>query len=562
MADMPNLRPEAEMTPTAECGAIPSASTRCASSYQSGLLRWAGTGLLPIAATLATTLVALPANAQLDLGASAEAEASADGDSAEADTSGGAEASQTERAEDAEEPEPEQRQTEKGDSGGASESAPAEGAGGVSLGTPMANIKAEVVFGNRYRFGTGRLMGLPFGSVGFNPHGLQMDYRDTGLVISGDTWIDTGYRSFKSEPKVVGVDEDKFLQEGRFNLRVTPTFTFDKHWFIKAQAEILAHAQEIPGRQLLDTDDAWLKIGYWDLFDFQVGRFEAWEVYHKGLGLERDTLEDLGATPPEGSDPVPNVDIYEVNFMLYRQDEPGQLAVHFYPLDWMRFEVAGLVGVRNNDEILGWRPAAILDFGFLKIKAAGEFVDTKDPSVDDDLKREERAGVGGGIIGILNGIVEGGVSGAIAKTSVRNQLGNINREASYQATSVGGFLNARFEALSSALAGTMIGFGANYSQQSNEDCGLRPLRDDQGNLVTDTGAPLPPGSEPFMEDICGFYDHTQLYGALQQTVFRQANIKLVLGLADANFRFGPDSAIGADANRRAMFGRVRFLVWY
>ncbi len=517
------------------------------------------------AAILPALLFTTPVAAQLNLEASAEGKASTDDASASAEASGTAEESTESDADGAEDQAAPASEDKPADDSGADQaiSMPSEaGAGGVSLGTPMSNIKAEVVFGNRYRFGTGRLMGLPFGSVGFNPHGLQMDYRSTGLVISGDTWIDTGYRSFESQPTVTGVDEKKFLQEGRFNLRMTPTFTFDEHWFIQAQAEILAHAQEIPGRQLIDTDDAWIRIGYWDLFDFQVGRFEAWEVYHKGLGLERDTLEDLGATPPEGSDPVPNVDIYEVNFMMYRQDEPGQVAVHFYPMDWLRFEVAGLIGVRNNDEKLGLRPAAILDFGFLKLKAAGEFVDTKDPSVGEDLKREQRAGVGGGIIGILNGIVEGGVSGAVAKTSVRNQLGDILRDASYDGLSLGGFMNARFEWISPALAGTMLGLGVNYSDQSNEDCGLRPLRNDQGNLIDAMGNVLPAGAEAFMEDVCGFYDHTQMYGALQQTVFRQANIKFVAGMAEANFLFGPDSSIGADASRRAYFGRIRFHVWY
>jgi len=136
------------------------------------------------------------------------------------------------------------------------------------------------------------------------PDGLQSPFRDKGVHVGGDMWIDTGYeasqRGLKGEP-----DMAFWLMQGRFMLDVTGTMVKGR-FFAQAKGQLLAHVEEIPGNEQIDTDDAWIRFGVWDKWDLQFGRFEAWEVYHKGEGLERDTLEDKGA--------FDGPDIYETNY--------------------------------------------------------------------------------------------------------------------------------------------------------------------------------------------------------------------------------------------------------
>ena len=47
-----------------------------------------------------------------------------------------------------------------------------------------------------------------------------------------------------------------------------------------------------------DTDDLWLRIGQWNKWDLQFGRFEGWEVFHLGMGLDQNTFERQGAFGP------------------------------------------------------------------------------------------------------------------------------------------------------------------------------------------------------------------------------------------------------------------------
>jgi hypothetical protein len=387
-----------------------------------------------------------------------------------------------------------------------------------------------------------------------------MDYRNTGLVISGDTWIDTGYRHLEtSEPDPNLVGEARLFQEGRLNLRATPTFTYDEHWFVKAQAELLAHAENRSGGHIADTDDAWVKIGYWDLFDIQLGRFEAWEVYHKGLGLERYTLEDQGATPTD----EPNVqgaevDIYEVNYAMYRQDSFGQIAAHLFPAGWARMELGAVIGSRDDDVRIGARPVGILDFDFVKVKVGGEFVDqfARTRGFNADIEtRVLRSGFGAGVVGILAPHVEGGANMGLGRVSTRDASGTLVPQETYDHLSFGGFLNASLGLLTPALAGTMLGGGANYTELVTDDCGLKPLTNPDGTpVVTANG-------QQYAQDVCGLHSHVQVFGAIQQALFDRAIIKLVVSAAQVDYTYGPSDA-RLDSLRTAYGTRLRALVWY
>ena len=75
-------------------------------------------------------------------------------------------------------------------------------------------------------------------------------------------------------------------------LRVTPTYSF-ADWFVQGQVELVGTENQGVGREIsggaADTDDLWLRLGQWNRWDFQVGRFEGWEVFHLGMGLDQNS---------------------------------------------------------------------------------------------------------------------------------------------------------------------------------------------------------------------------------------------------------------------------------
>jgi hypothetical protein len=434
-------------------------------------------------------------------------------------------------------------------SGGAAQT---DGAAGADATASSGEFVVEG-FGNAYNFdGEGRVLGIKGGSLAGTGHGFQLNWPKTGLLFSGNTWLDTGYRAAKNE---ILNDEAKFVQEGRVMLRFTPTYTYGK-WFARAQAEFLAHAKFPVQNSYIDTDDAWIAVGYKDVFDVQVGRYEAWEVYHKGLGLERDTLEDIGAQGGE--------DIYEVNNVFYRESSFGQLALHGYIGNVLRLEVNSVLGYQGGDGAVGVRPAVIADFGFLKLKAAAEYKLQKPTQEDPNNKRKaEFYGLGGSVQGILWQYAELGVNGAYGVVDRWNQLGDVDLAGSTETLSLGGFLNFNFGTFSPALDRLVIGGGANLTTRNNRSCvgPNTPMLDAAGNPVGElqpdgvTVVPL------FLPETCGSNTHLQAYGAIQYSLFDHVLLKAVFGMADAELVPGPDEAFIAQHN--SMWNaRLRLLIWY
>ncbi len=295
-------------------------------------------------------------------------------------------------------------------------------------------------------------------------HGLQSPFRASGLNLGGDMWIDTGYEA--SERGLEGEPDMQFwLMQGRFMLDATATLTNGK-FFGQAKAQLLAHVEEIPGDEQIDTDDAWVRFGVWDSWDIQFGRFEAWEVYHKGEGLERDTLEDLGA--------YDGPDIYEVNYAFYRQDGFGQLAGHIYPMDWLRFEAAAVFGNELGFNSVGIRPTGIVDLGWMQFKLAGEW--RKLTNQEEGKKQwEEKRGFGGGLqfhINQTSKVIRAalGVNGGYGIVDRVDPFGKVDERGSIDVLSVGGFANL-------GLYASVIGLGYNHSFQ-----GDRQLNDQSGRV--------------------------------------------------------------------------------
>ena len=338
--------------------------------------------------------------------------------------------------------------------------------------------------------------GLLDASPYYPPHGLQSPFRDDGFNFGGDIWIDTGYESRRRELETEP-NQQFWLMQGRFMLDLTATYNWNQ-FFAQAKGQLLAHIEEIPGDELIDTDDAWVRFGMWDLWDVQIGRFEGWEVYHKGEGLERDTLEDLGA--------FNGPDIYEVNFAFYRQDGIGQLAAHAYPLDWLRFEVASVFGNELGFNSIGARSVGILDFEWLVVKLAGEYRRTENQEEGKDQWTEER-GVGGGLVFSFDDFspvvrLHFGANSAFGLVDRVDAFGNVDERGSPDTLSVGGFLNV-------GLWSAVLGCGYNHTFE-----GDRQLNDQTGEE--------------------GHFEHRQAFASVRHPiVFPWLTAKLVFAWAEA-----------------------------
>jgi len=329
------------------------------------------------------------------------------------------------------------------------------------------------------------------------PHGLQSPFRDKGVHVGGDMWVDTGYES--SERGLEGEPDMAFwLMRGRFMVDVTATLT-DGKFFGQVKGQFLAHIEEIRGNEHIDSDDAWIRFGMWDLWDLQVGRFEAWEVYHKGEGLERDTLEDLGA--------YDGPDIYEVNYAFYRQDGFGQLAGHVYPLDWLRFEVASVFGNELGFNSIGVRSTGILDLGWMQFKVAGEFRKLKNQE-EGRKQWEERRGGGAGLqfhLDKLHPVIRCsfGVNSGYGLVDRVDAFGKVDERGSPDTFSAGGFVNL-------GLWSAVLGGGYNHTLQ-----GDRQLNDQTGRV--------------------GHFVHQQAFASLRHPLyFKWLTAKLVFAWARAD----------------------------
>ena len=338
----------------------------------------------------------------------------------------------------------------------------------------------------------------------------------TGLSLSGDLYIDTGYersgRGLDSEP-----DQEFWLQQGRFMLQAMALRT-SGDLFFQAQAQLLAHVDEIEGDQLIDTDDAWAKFGRWHCWDVQIGRYEAWEVYHKGQGLERNTLEDLGAAD--------GPDIYEVNYAFYRQNGFGQAAVHWYAADALRFELGSVFGNDLGFNSLGLRPAAIVELGPVRVKLAGEWR-RLDNQEEGKKQEDEQRGGGGSIQYVGDGPgaavpVEVGVNAAYGVVDRIDPFGRVDVGGSTDTLSLGGFLNLGVGAMS-------LGLGGNLTQQGDR-------REDP-----ETGA-------------SGEFRHQQAFVSLKRPIIvSEASVKVVFAWARATLA----PAIGNKRDNRMASVRVR-----
>jgi len=367
-------------------------------------------------------------------------------------------------------------------------------------------------------------------------------YPKTGLAISGSGWVDTGIRKYHAGEPVSGNPNSglhsaevrglEFVQQSRFVLRATPTWTIHDQFFVQGQVELVA-AQLAVGSSTnfaWSADDAWIRFGWWNKFDVLVGRFLPWEVYHYGMGLDLYTLERQGANDA-GTNGTAIPAIYGLTTMYQRQDATGQGAIHIYPSDFFRFEAAFQYGSALGNNVAGIRPVGIADIpagpAVIRLKAGAEFVDTHDQAGGKYAKIQN--GYGGALQVILDPYLEFGANMAWSWTDERQATGEIKAPSRFQTYSAGGFANARI------WRDVLIGGGINYTYWVDSFYDPNLHREDSANQL-------------------------QPYGAVQYTLWDHLLIKGVFAYAKGESNSIPKQGVVYDSEMWSFRLRLEYLL--
>ncbi len=367
--------------------------------------------------------------------------------------------------------------------------------------------------------------GLYGGSLWSTFHGVQWPYYPrTGIGVSGYAWLDNSFEQINIDQPSATYDYTReHLQQGRILLRVTPTYSRGD-LFVQAQAEIVANkdqSQTQPATGVVDADDVWARIGQWKKWDLMFGRFEAFEIYHRGMGLDINTEERLGAFDAVNQPP----DIYGATFMFDRPARPGNVAFHAYPYKYLRLELLAQYGGLAQFNEIGGRPAAVFDIGWLKVKAAAEYQWLTARNQGDREEKRNR-GWAGSVQFVFAPFLEGGINYGYSSNLVYTPAGILDTTKTAQLSSIGMFVNAR------VIEDVLVGAGVNYVSTANE------------HFNTSTG-------------YADFATNTQTFVAVQYLLWKQLFVKLVG--AYANSRFEQSYNTSRPYNDQMFSARLRVL---
>ena len=373
--------------------------------------------------------------------------------------------------------------------------------------TTTSTLSVEVLPGTAYP--EQRTRGIQFGSLWLTMHGQQWPYLPAidgkpGLRfgVSGSAWVDTSYARLELRgPNDTPVK--RWTNQGRAVLRASPTYNTGDGWFVQGQVEFVANSdQYLAGSQNIGgIDDLYVRVGKWRMFDVTVGRFQGWEVYHYGMGLDLNTLERTGAD--SRNSPIKAPQIYGVsNYWDRPNSASGNIAAHVYISDLLRLELLGQVGNLSGFNNRAIRPVAVLDLGIIKAKVGFEW--GKQDKIEDGSKQYNTSnGLGGALQLVLNPYVEAGVNGAIGYYDSVNASGLLDERGSTTTKSFGGFANAR------VIGPLVVGAGVNVTNQENLEVNKRS-DDPNGNFGKRSD-----------------WNHLQAFGAVQYTFWDRFYIKFV-----------------------------------
>lgn len=387
--------------------------------------------------------------------------------------------------------------------------------------------------------------GIKYGSLWLTFHGQQWPYMPQieggpalRIGLSGSLWNDVSNTHIMADKSLSSSlhDLNRWTTQTRGVIRVTPTYNAKDGWFAQGNAELVLHGDMGPDPltgNLSTTDDLWVRVGKWNLFDVTFGRFQGWEIAnHFGMGLDQNTLERAGAYIPGSSLPRPT-DGYGLTHFWDRTDALlGAYAVHVYPTKYLRGELMGHIGTGGNTSQpyqLDVRPSAIFDIGWMKLKAGLEYGKAS-PQDSTQKQKNIRNGYGVAAQFVVNPYVEFGGSFARGFEDNFDKDGNVDLAGSNTVQTFGGFING-----SPGYEPLVLGFGA--FRNSRED--LRPDgRDGPHKGKVDTN------------------DQTQIFGAAQYTLWNRLYFKLVLSHAKnhvEDFKTGIYTNNAFSARFRVMF---------
>ena len=353
--------------------------------------------------------------------------------------------------------------------------------------------------------------GLYGGSLWLDMQGLQWPfYPRIGVGISGYGWVDTQFKRTRIGDPGQSDHTTTLFGQARFALRVTPTYS-NGNWFAQAQAEVIANLNQLdPQPKVVDTDDLWVRTGFWKKWDLTVGRFEGFSVYHLGMGLDLNTDERIGAYDNRGPGSVPQP--YLASYLYYRPQGPLNIALHAYPVRGLRLELLAQWGNNNTVNVLGGRPALIYDLGWLKLRVAAEYQYTFAPDPAPMMHNESRnRGVAGSAQFVFAPWIELGPNIGRAINDVFTNAVQpdgsfaLDTSRSGDTWSYGGFVNVR------PAADMLIGGGYNFASFANLHMNTNGEHDKATN--------------------------SQYFLALQYLVGHQLFVKVVGGYAKTHYDF-------------------------
>ena len=376
--------------------------------------------------------------------------------------------------------------------------------------------------------------GIPWGSLGLVIDRLQWPYMpkypgppELRVGLSGFGWVDSSYRSLEAGLETED-DQSEYRMQGRFGLRVTPVYNLEEDYFLQANFEFIANVdQDHTVSGYTDVDDAWIRVGKWKYFDFQIGRMQGFEVYHFGMGLDQNTYERQGAVSFSSAPAQP----YGLTDLWDRGLSTGAAALHWYFPEWLRLEVLTRFGLSGQGSDLGVRPVGVVDLGWLKLKAGYER--RLRPSIfEESQARIETQGYGGELQFVLDPWIELGGGYAKRLEDAFENDGAVRPSGSTNTQTYGGFLNVRpyFE-------DWLVGFGYHHTDWENYNF------DDFGERENST--------------------HDQMFGALQYVLWDKLYLKYVLAYAKGHIEDRNDSnADDTGFENKALSHRLRLMVLF
>ncbi len=360
------------------------------------------------------------------------------------------------------------------------------------------------------------IRGIYGGSLWREFHGLQWPYYPkTGIGVSGDLWTDTGYEHVN-----VGAPGESsagyLVQQSRAVLRATPTWT-NGRYFVQGQVELVGNNNTQSANPVAaTTDDVWARVGAWNQWDLQVGRFQQWEIYHLGLGLDLYTQERNGAVLQNDTAVTPPQIYVVADSPDRRPTGIGQAAFHLYPTRYLRFELAGEFGNQPQNAVeqntIGIRPVGVFDLGWLKVKAGGIYETAHDVS-DSGKGSQTSRGFGGAVQVVANPYAEFGFNASYGLVDkYLSTDGTYDAAGSTTSYSLGPFANAA--PLPKIAPDLLVGAGYNYTYEQNQLFSTVLNR-------------------------FGKFRQQQAFFAVQYYLWRQVFIKGVLGYAKADMAGTP-----------------------